>query len=204
MAITSGFFDGEGPYGQEDLLRYYDNIFESGVSIDDTGEMTLKVTNTTEGINIAPGFVIIKGAWLYSDTTKVISIIADSNYTRIDRMILRRDYSGKNCNIVLKPGTPTSVPIPPGLTRNTTYWELSLAQVKITKTGVITVKDERASIILCGAIRPKNLTEYKTMIKTFQNQWEAWFDQQQSQGWRKIYIQDETPSNPTVGSIWIG
>lgn len=204
MAVTSGFFDGKGPYGQDDLLRYYDNIYQSGVSVNDAGAMTMAVAGRTGGVTIAPGFAIIRGAWLYNDTAKTLTVAADPNYTRIDRVVLRLGYSAKTCDIILKSGTPGSNPVAPNLTRNTEYWELSLAQVQITKTGGITVHDERAIVSVCGAIRPKNLTEYQTMIAAFQSQWDAWFDEQQGSGWRQIYIQDTTPDNPVVGSIWIG
>lgn len=204
MTVTSGFFDGKGPYGQDDLLRYYDNLYQSGVSVNDAGAMTLAVTGITGGVSVAAGFAIIKGAWMNNDTAKTLAVAADLNYTRIDRVVLRLDYSAKTCEIILKPGVAASSPVAPALTRNTTYWELSIAQVKITKTGAIAVTDERAITSVCGAIRPKNLTEYQTMIATFQTQWDAWFAGQQSQGWRQIYIQDTTPSNPPVGSIWIG
>lgn len=41
---NSGFFDGGTEYGQEDFNRYFDNLFYSGVSIGDSGDMTMGVT----------------------------------------------------------------------------------------------------------------------------------------------------------------
>lgn len=41
---NSGFFDGGTEYGQEDFNRYFDNLFYSGVSIGDSGNMTMGVT----------------------------------------------------------------------------------------------------------------------------------------------------------------
>jgi len=93
--------------------------------------------------------------------------------------------------------------ITPVLQRDASVYELSLAQVRITKTNVITVVDERYDKVYCGAIRPKNLTEFNTMIVGFQNQFKAWFDNMQGEAIRGIYIQIGDPTSPTLGDIWI-
>ncbi|MGO5165188.1 hypothetical protein ACTQ51_04680, partial [Candidatus Paralachnospira sp. LCP21S3_H12] len=67
----------------------------------------------------------------------------------------------------------------------------------------ITVTDERADQSVCGAIRPKNMTEYKDMVAEYQRQWDAWFARQQGTGWRNIYIQQAEPGEAVAGSIWI-
>ena len=33
----SGFYDGDTLYGQEEFNRYFNNLYESGVSLDDAG-----------------------------------------------------------------------------------------------------------------------------------------------------------------------
>jgi len=198
----SGFFDGDNLYGQDDFNRYYNNMFENGVSIED-GSMTLEVYTEGNNINIAPGFAIVQGFYFYNDSTKTIAITRDLNYDRIDRIVVRLDLSAKKVSIEHKEGTAGSNPQVPSLQRDNIVHELSLAQVKVPKSGNLVVTDERFRQDLCGAIRPKNLTEFNDMIAGFQEEFDRWFDSQQATGWRNIFIQADTPTEAVTGSIWI-
>lgn len=198
-----GFFNGEQEYGQDEFCRYFDKIYESGVSIEDNSLMSLGVTKSITGIDIAKGFSIIKGFYLYNDSVKAISIIRDSNYSRIDRVVIRLNLSNKTVSISLKQGTPSSTPQVPILQRDNLMYELSLAQLRVPREGDITVIDERSRQELCGAIRPKNLTEFNSMLKNFTAEFDRWFNSQQSKGWRNVFIQKEKPSESVSGSIWL-
>jgi hypothetical protein len=198
-----GFFNGDQDYGQDEFNRYFDNIYESGVSVENDN-MTLGVTKTANGVTVDKGFAIIKGFYLYSDTVKTINISRDTNYDRIDRVVIRLNLSDRKVSIELKQGTPGSAPIAPTLQRDNLIYELSLAQIKVPKSGDFAIMDERFREDLCGAIRPKNLTEFNTMIKGLQKQFDDWFAKQQGQGWRTIYIQSAQPTGSVVsGSLWI-
>lgn len=199
----SGFFDGDNLYGQDEFNRYFDNIYESGISINENGNMTLNCYVNNNNIIVESGFAIVKGFYLYNDSNKTIAITRDSSYKRIDRIVLRLNKSTKKVSIELKQGTASSKPVSPSLQRDNLVYELSLCQLNVPTSGNITIVDERFRGELCGAIRPKNITEYKDMIKTFTSQFDKWFDNQQAKGWRNIFIQSEKPNNSVVGSIWI-
>lgn len=199
----SGFFDGDNLYGQDEFNRYFDNIYESGISINENGNMTLNCYVNNNNIIVESGFAIVKGFYLYNDSNKTIAITRDSSYKRIDRIVLRLNKSTKKVSIELKQGTASSKPVSPSLQRDNLVYELSLCQLNVPTSGNITIVDERFRSELCGAIRPKNITEYKDMIKTFTGQFDKWFDSQQAKGWRNIFIQSERPNNSVVGSIWI-
>lgn len=203
MAESYGFFDGGQLYGQDEFNRYFSNMFENGVSIDSDGTMTMSSYVSENNIIVGAGFAIINGFFLYNDSNKTISITRDSNCTRKDRIVLRLDLSNKKISIELKSGTASSNPEPPTLTRNNLVYELSIYQVNVPVSGNITLTDERFRTDLCGAIRPKNLTEYNNMVKQFQNNFDKWFDNLQGQAWRNIYIQNNQPSSSVVGTIWI-
>ena len=204
---NSGFFDSEEgdvrEYGEVEFNRYFNNIYRSGVSIDDSGSMTLKVTGGTGAVSVAPGFAIVLGYYFYNPTARSLTVSAPASNTRIDRVVVRLDKAAKTVDLALRAGTAAASPAAPALQRSGDIYELSLAQVRVTSAGVITVTDERPVESVCGAIRPKNLTEYQDMIDTFQSQWQAWFAGQQAAGWRNIYIQSTQPTSPEVGSIWI-
>ena len=203
MAESYGFFDGDNLYGQDEFNRYFDNLYESGVSVDSNGNMTMKCYISENSVVIEKGFAIINGFFLYNDSNKTIAITRDSNYSRIDRVVLRLDLSNKKVSIEYKQGIATSSPVAPELVRSNLIYELSLCQLNVPTTGNILIADERFRTNLCGAIRPKNITEYQDMIKTFTSQFDKWFDSQQAKGWRNIFIQSEEPSDSVVGSIWI-
>ena len=203
MVEHYGFFNGEQQYGQEELARYYENLFESGVSLDDNSNMTLGVESTTGGARVSPGFCIIRGFYLYNDSLKTINITASPNYDRIDRIVVRLNISLSKVSIERKEGIASSKPIAPDLQRDNFIYELSLAQVYVSKNGTTRITDERFRKKLCGTIRPKGATEYEDMIKSFTEQFDRWFNSQQSKGWRNIFIQPNQPQESVAGSIWI-
>lgn len=203
MAEYSGFFDGENLYGQDEFNRYFDNIYQSGVSLDDDNNMTLGCIVNGEDVVVSKGFAIIKGFYLYSDTDKILNISRDLNHDRIDRIVIRLNLSNKKITIEHKQGVAGSTPSAPLLQRDNLVYELSLCKIEVPQNGPITLTDERFRNELCGAIRPKNLSEIETMVKEFQKNWDEWFLNQQGKGWRSVYVQSEFPDNSSVGSIWI-
>lgn len=199
----SGFFNGDQEYGQEEFNRYFDNIYESGVSVNSDNTMTLGVVATAIGVEVTSGFSIIKGFYLYNDSTKALNITRDVNYDRIDRIVVRLNLSTSKVSIELKQGIAGSKPVAPNLQRDNLIYELSLAQVLTPRSGNFIVTDERYRQELCGAIRPKNLTEFNNMISVFTEQFDKWFNSQQAKGWRNIFIQSNTPTGVVAGGIWI-
>lgn len=199
----SGFFNGDQEYGQEEFNRYFDNIYESGISVNDDNLMTLGVTATETGIQVSKGFSIIKGFYLYNDSEKVITINRDLYYDRIDRVVIRLNLNNSKVSIELKQGVASSKATAPTLQRDNLIYELSLAQVLVPKNGIFIVTDERYKKELCGAIRPKNLTEFNQMLSGLQLQFDRWFNSQQAKGWRNVFIQSNKPEEAVAGGIWI-
>lgn len=202
--MQCGFFNGQNNYGQEELARYFSNMFENGINSTES-DMGMKVTRySSTSIQVSSGFAIIKGYFGNQDVTKSITITKNSTYDRIDRVVVRLDVSNMNVDIVIKQGTTSSKPVAPTMTRTSSIYELSLGQIYVSKTdGVTSVTDERYDNNLCGAIRPKNLSEFNAMMKGFNERFDTWFNSQLAQGWRNIYIQGSVPTkSPIEGSIW--
>lgn len=187
MAETYGFFDGDTEYGQDELNRYFDNIYRSGVSVNDAGQMTLTVSQLSGALLVNAGFAILRGFWYYNTSAKSLTVTLPASGSRIDRVVVRLVYASKSISAAVITGTASA---PPELVRNDTYYDLALAQITVKADGTITIKDERTDTSLCGAIRPKNLSEFET-----------WFAGLQSTAWRNIYIQSTQPSAPETGSI---
>lgn len=198
----TGFFNGEQQYGQEEFNRYFENLYENGISVNENGEMSFFVTKTSSGILIDTGFAIIKGFFLYNDTPKKFELTPDENYSRIDRVVIKLDLSHNSMSLEVKQGIPSSQATPPVLTRDHIVYELALATITITKDNVITIQDERFAPNMCGAIRPKNLSEFNTMMRTFHDRYEEWFAKLQPPT-RNIFLQADIPSEPKEGDLWL-
>lgn len=198
-----GFFNGQNDYGQEELARYFSNIYENGVNVT-SSDMGMKVTRySSTSLRVAIGFAIINGYYLYQDVTKSITISKNATYDRIDRVVVRLDVANMKVSIELKQGTASSKPTAPALTRTTSVYELSLAQIYVNAaSGITTVTDERYNTSYCGAIRPKNLSEFNAMMTGFNSRFDTWFEQQQGEGWRNIYIQSAIPTGAIEGTLW--
>ena len=197
-----GFFNGSNNYGQEELARYFSNIYENGVNVTDS-DMGMKVTRYSgSSIRVAVGFAIVNGYYLYQDVIKSITVTKNSTYDRIDRVVVRLDVSNMTVSIELKQGTASSKPTAPSLTRTSSIYELSLAQIYVSSSsGITSVTDVRYTSY-CGTIRPKNLSEFNAMMKGLNERFDTWFTNQQGEGWRNIYIQSTRPTGAIEGAIW--
>ncbi|XZM32771.1 hypothetical protein ACSXAY_12700 [Clostridium perfringens] len=198
-----GFFNGDQEYGQEEFSRYFDSIYQSGISVNDDGELSFNIYGAGNTLTVGKGFAIIKGFYLYNDSEKTITLDKDPNYDRIDRLVIRLNISTSKVSLEIKKGIAGSNPTAPSLQRDNLIYELGLAEIKVSRSGSNYIKDERYSFRTCGAIRPKNLSEFNDMIKGFTEQFEVWFNSQQSKGWRNIFIQDNIPDQEIPGAIWI-
>lgn len=110
-------------------------------------------------VKIRPGFGLINGAFAYDEAEETYALAtAPTQYSRIDRVVLRCNYLERLCEIIVKTGTPAANPAPPELLQPSSgdYYELGLALVSIgTNQGVITqssITDTRADSSVCGFI----------------------------------------------------
>lgn len=110
-------------------------------------------------VKIRPGFGLINGAFAYDEAEETYALAAaPTQYSRIDRVVLRCNYLERLCEIIVKTGTPAANPAPPELLQPSSgdYYELGLALVNIgTNQSVITqssITDTRADSSVCGFI----------------------------------------------------
>lgn len=110
-------------------------------------------------IKVRPGFGLINGAFAYDSADATYELAtAPTQYSRIDRVVLRCNYLERKCEIIVKTGTPTTTPIAPELLQPASgdYYELGLALVTIsTNQAVMTqssITDTRADSSVCGYI----------------------------------------------------
>ena len=208
-----GFWDGGALYGQAEFNRYFDRIYESGVGVRADGSMEYEVKKASATTLTVAGdsFAIIKGFYRYTPADMTITVPAGN---RKDRVVIKMDKTRRMVyEPQLKQGTAST---PPALQRDNNVWEISLAQITVNTSGIVSVTNERTDKTLCGAIRPKNLSEFNdwmnglkqlanTLLNDIQVRFDTWFEGAQGRTPREIFVQDANtePENSSEGALWI-
>lgn len=113
------------------------------------------------GMNVVvnPGFAICAGGLKLEENQRTLAIqAADSNYDRIDTVVLRwnDNDSERICDLYIVEGTPAASPLRPTLTRTESIWELGLADLFINKNSTAIsnqrITDTRYESARCGII----------------------------------------------------
>lgn len=169
MATRSRFFDsvaGDRVYTSDAWAQILQAISSNGY-IPGYGSL-LGVTETpppTMGVSVGLGAAMVQGRFfeVYSAAETVALSPSNPTNPRIDRIVVRLDLSSgvRSITLAALAGTPAAVPTPPALTRNTTTYELSLAQVRVN-AGVTSVTNanitgERNDASVCGMAVPPGL-----------------------------------------------
>ena len=112
-------------------------------------------------IEVMPGGCHIEGARGYEKNLRRMSISgASSNLSRIDRIIVKFDTAEpvRSIEIYKKEGVPSTTPFPQDIIRQSNYYELVLADIRIpagaTEITNANITDQRANPDLCGMVLP--------------------------------------------------
>lgn len=155
MAETSGFWTTSGA-GTGDQVASYTQAHHSTAlmlaagarGLDGVATSYLNGLAVTAGsgkVTVATGGGLVDGKWYTNSAAIDHSIPSPTAGTeRIDRIVLQAVWSSFTVRCVRLAGTASSSPTPPALTQTRGgIFEISLAQVRVTSAGVITVTDER-------------------------------------------------------------
>ena len=212
MAMRYGYFDSEITGVDENGMPIFDraetsdlfrmlfaNLVSSGVlaSPEDCFQV---VAGTGMTVRIRPGFAMIKGAFAYdADEAAVTLAAANANLPRLDRVVLRCNYRDRLCEIIVKTGTPASVPAAPEILQpeNGDYYEIGLASIIVAANQTIitqsSITDTRADSSVCGFITQLidhiDTSEFMQQLTAWQEEYsaerqaefEAWFNAMKNQ-----------------------
>jgi hypothetical protein len=123
------------------ILRKY---FNDGVFGDDSTEFQV-VEASDMTVTVEPGHALIQGRHCYEESERTLTVqAANASLDRIDTVVLRLDLSttALSIDLYIVEGTAAATPTQPDLTRNSTIWELGLANLYITR-NVTTVTQDR-------------------------------------------------------------
>lgn len=194
MAETSGFFNAEeiasGIYDRayiaEQFAQYFATFIGNGVFANPMNQLQAFAKDEPNmTIGIRTGMCFINGYWYKSDTvmSKPISL-ASGTLNRIDAVVKRWTRLTRKIETVIKEGIPSSVAIPPALTRSEDIYEIATTLIyvdqgitEITSDKVIDVRsDSNYCGFVTGVIDQLDVT---TMFQRFEDAWNTWFAEMQ-------------------------
>ena len=153
------FSDGVLPDRGSDLLVQY--VGSSRVS----GEV--EGATSTYNLVVNPGFGVCNGCLKLQENFYGLEMsIASSVNPRIDTVVLRLDdnFDTRSCTFDIVQGIESPSPVAPTLTRNSTVWEIGLANIHkpaiISVMNPVTVEDTRLDPDRCGII--SSVSEFDT------------------------------------------
>jgi hypothetical protein len=145
-------------YSSDVLARILRKYFNNGVFA--TPEDCLRVLEAS-GMNVSvnPGDCLIEGRHGYLEAAETLAVAAaDPALSRIDLVVLRLDLSvsGLSVTPAVVTGTAAASPAAPTVTRNSTVYELALAQLYIgagvTSIPQSVITDTRLDSDRCGVV----------------------------------------------------
>lgn len=211
MAEFSKFFnsapDDRRKYQASDFANYFSNVLSTGLlHTNESPGMQVSVGAGLKTI-VSPGKAVMDG-YAYENTTPLMleHNLPESDLDRIDRIVLRLDKRNQSRYIKLFviTGDSSVEPVAPELTRDEFVYELSLAQIRVrantSSLNAADLIDERLNEDLCGLVSSlitvptsQFLEQWNTFFDNIKNEtmftkeqyeqaWEEWFEQQQTEG----------------------
>jgi hypothetical protein len=145
-------------YSSDVLARILRKYFRDGV-FNTTVDSLRVLASTGMQVAINPGDGLIKGRHCYLEAAQTLAVAtAHATLERIDLVVLRLDLGVTALSITpaIVTGTPAASPSAPSLTRNSTIWELALAELRIHAASASipqsVITDTRLDSTRCGVV----------------------------------------------------
>lgn len=190
MAISSYFFNaqlqGDGSYDRvynaEDVTDYLQLLVGNGVFPTPATQLQVSAIG---GMNIVvkAGQGWINGHKMVSSSDITFELAAsDALLNRIDAVIFYVDYGNREMGIEVKQGTAAATAVAPTLIRNTSRYEMCLAQISVAKqVTTITnsmITDTRGNSSLCGYVAGLiQQLDTTGLWQQWDDEFEDWFGQ---------------------------
>jgi hypothetical protein len=185
MAINGYFFNAvesggvyDRVYNAEDVTSYLDKLVGNGVFPTPSTQLQVRA-GTGMQIIVGEGQGWINGHKMINTADLILSVDAsDVLLNRIDRVVFYADFTTRTMGIQIKKGTLAQSAVAPALVRNSSRYEMALADISVAKqiTGITNamITDRRGNSSLCGFVQ--GLIQQLDSTTLFQ-QWQASFDQ---------------------------
>ena len=164
MAETSLLWDGDsvgdaGPYDQDSFSKIFSMVMSSSLSTEGVlvGKQSELVVSNPSGltIRVASGNAIVDGT-MYDNTANVdLSTSAPVSGYYYYTVMLKKSFVTQTIRITLS--SPSAVSYPALVQTAGVTWEISLAQVRVSAAGLVTVTDARIFCKFASLVTPANL-----------------------------------------------
>lgn len=139
------------------LRKVFSNYFSDGVFYKPANALQV-VADTGMQVVVEPGVCHIRGAMGIEESRRTMVVQAAEEMDRIDTVVARLDLSVdvRSVDLYVLKGTAAESPQPPALTRDSTKWEIGLANLFVAKNvSTITqqrITDTRLDNERCGVV----------------------------------------------------
>lgn len=139
------------------LRQFQAQYYENGIFYKPTSAFQVRAGSGME-VLVNPGACQIQGAFGIETTQRTLALKAASTNDRIDTVVLRLDLSlsVRSIDLYILTGTEAASPKAPDLTRNSTVWELGIANILIPKNTTSVsqqrITDTRLDNSQCGVV----------------------------------------------------
>lgn len=192
MAETSGFFNAEilsdGSYDRvytaEIFAQYFSQFIGNGVYANPATQLqVVSMDSSGMGVKVLQGNAFINGYWYKNSSSKELKISnANGTTSRFDLIVVRLDYSTRSIYLHVIEGTPSTSPTAPSYIRNSEYYDIVLAKVKIDAAAVeisdSAITDMRQDNSCCGIVTGLiNQIDTTDLFAQYEAEFRNWFNQ---------------------------
>lgn len=172
---------GDRKYKAEEFRAYFAQLIGNGVIYKTANALKVREGDGM-GVILSVGGAWIEGAG-YKNTADLALTLdtADGALSRIDRVVIRNDYTNRRTYAAVKKGAYSAQPTAPELTRNADAYEIAVADVLVAG-GVVNITqaaitDTRLNTNLCGIvtaiIQQADTTEIFNQFETYLAEFKA-------------------------------
>ena len=148
--------DGDRVYKAEDFRNYFAQFIGNGIFYANANALkVMENGGMTLAVNAGAGWVA--GAGYINDSALTLTLVnADGALNRIDRVVLRCDYTERSIYVAVLQGAYSAQPVAADLTRSADKYELALADIYVaagaTSITQANITDQRLNTTLCGIV----------------------------------------------------
>jgi hypothetical protein len=118
---------------------------QEGVAVNYLNELAPSVT-AANTVSVESGGALVDGKWYENNAPVAVNIPSSAaGTTRIDRLVVRANWSAFTGTITRIAGTDSGTPVAPALQRSSgTTYDIPICQALVNASGQVTITDERA------------------------------------------------------------
>ena len=139
------------------LRKVFAAYFSDGVFYNPTNALQV-VAGSGMQVQVRPGACHIRGAMGIEQNQRTLAVPAAGTQPRVDTVVARLDLSQavRSVDLYVISGTPAASPTAPALTRDSTTWELGLADIlvgaNVSTLSQSVITDTRLDTTRCGMV----------------------------------------------------